>query len=134
LLHLIYEYDVVKSNVIFPKVFSYDFFLVELVKENIDWMSVEYNDLSFTNENCKNSPRNIMLIPPNDKMLDFNFCSCRCIVTSKVQLTIDILSIMMNWISNHMSIIEVGLFTFTCLSIDNPDKAWIVDLFMKLNI
>ncbi len=75
-----------------------------------------------------------MLIPPNDKMWDFIFCSFRCIVTSKVQPIIDILSIMMNWISNHMSIIEVGLFTLTCLSIDNPNKAWIVDLFMKLTI
>jgi hypothetical protein len=26
------------------------------------------------------------------------------------------------------------LFTLTCLSIDNPNKAWIVDLFMKLTI
>ncbi len=75
-----------------------------------------------------------MLIPPNGKMLDFNFCSFRCIVTSKIHIIIDILLIIMNWISDHMSIIEVGLFTLTCLSIDNPNKGWIVVPFMKLNI
>jgi hypothetical protein len=66
------------------------------VKANISWMVVEYSDLSFISENCEKSPENIMLIPPNDKMLDFNICSFRCIVTSKVQPTIDIFSIMMN--------------------------------------
>jgi hypothetical protein len=68
------------------------------MKANIGWIFVEYSDLSFINENCKKSPSNIMLIPPNGKMLDFNFCSFRCIVTSKKHLIIDILSIIMNWI------------------------------------
>jgi len=73
-----------------------------------------------------------MMISPNGKMLDF--ISFRRIVTSKIQLIIDILSIIVNWISDHMSIIEVGLFTLTCLSIDNPNKGWFVVPFMKLNI
>jgi hypothetical protein len=60
------------------------------VKANIS------SDLSFIGENYKKSPRIIMLISPNDKMLDFNFCSFRCIVTSKIQLIIDILSIIIN--------------------------------------
>jgi hypothetical protein len=29
-----------------------------------------------------------MLIPPNDKMLHFNFCNFKCIVASKMQPTI----------------------------------------------
>jgi hypothetical protein len=36
-----------------------------------------------------------MLIPPNGKMLDFSFCNLKCIVTSEVQPTMDISSIMM---------------------------------------
>jgi hypothetical protein len=52
-------------------------------------------------------------------------------MANKVQPTIDILSIMMNWISGHMSSIEVGLFTLVCLSIDNPNKTWIVVSFIN---
>jgi hypothetical protein len=37
-----------------------------------------------------------MLIIPNGKMLDFIFCNFKCIVASKVQPTMDNLSIMMN--------------------------------------
>jgi hypothetical protein len=45
---------------------------------------------------------NIMLIPPNGKMLYFNFCNFKCNVASKVQPTMDISSIMMNQIFGHM--------------------------------
>jgi len=65
-------------------------------------MFVEYNGVSLIGGNYENSPMNIMFIPPNGKMLDFNFCSFMCIVTSNVQPTMDILSIMMNWIFGHM--------------------------------
>ncbi len=74
---------------------------------------------------------NIMLIPPNGKMLNFNFCSFRYIVASKVQPPIDISSIMMNWIYGHMPITEVGLFTLACLLIKNPNKTWIVLLYIS---
>jgi hypothetical protein len=47
-------------------------------------------------EIIKQSPMNIMLIPSNGKMLDFNFCRFKCIVASIMQPTVDILSIMMN--------------------------------------
>lgn len=63
-----------------------------------------------------------MLIPSNVKMLYFNFYSFECIMASEVQPTIDISSIMKNWVFGRMSIIEVGLFTLMCLSIDNPNK------------
>jgi hypothetical protein len=59
-------------------------------------MFVEYNGVSLINGNCKKSFLNIMLIPSNGKMLDFIFYNFKCIVASKVQLTMDILSIMMN--------------------------------------
>jgi uncharacterized membrane protein YfhO len=52
-------------------------------------------------------------------------------MANKVQHTIDISSIMMNWIFGHMSIIEVGLFTLVCLSIDNLNKTWIVVSFIN---
>jgi hypothetical protein len=71
------------------------------------------------------------MIPPNDKMLNFSFCSFRYIVASKVQPTIDISLIMMNWIYGHMPIIEVGLFTLACLLIKNPNKIWIVVPFIS---
>jgi len=53
-------------------------------------MFVEYNGVSLINENCKKSPMNIMLIPLNGKMLDFNFCNFKCIMANKVQSTMDI--------------------------------------------
>jgi hypothetical protein len=34
---------------------------------------VEYDGVSLIGKNCKKSPMNIMLIPPNGKMLDFIF-------------------------------------------------------------
>jgi len=66
-----------------------------------------------------------MFIPPNDIMLDFNLCNFKCIVASKMQPTIDILWIMMNWMLHHMSIIMLGFFILVCLSIENPNKKWI---------
>jgi hypothetical protein len=59
-------------------------------------MFFEYNGVSLIGGNCKNSPMNVMLIPPNGKMLDFIFCNFKCIVASKVQPTMDNLSIMIN--------------------------------------
>jgi hypothetical protein len=73
------------------------------------WMFVEYNGVSVIGGNYKKSPMNIMLIPPNGKSLNYYFCSFKCIVASKVQPTIDILSIMMNGILSHMSMIMLGL-------------------------
>jgi hypothetical protein len=59
-------------------------------------MFVEYNGVPLIGGNCKKSLMNIMLIPPNGKMLDFNFCNFKCLVASKVQPSMDILLIMMN--------------------------------------
>jgi len=59
-------------------------------------MVVEYNGVSLINGNCKKFAMNIMLIPSNGKMLHFIFYNFKCIVASKVQLTMDILLIMMN--------------------------------------
>jgi hypothetical protein len=44
-------------------------------------------------KNCKKSPMNIMLIPPNNKMLYiyiYIFCSFKCVVANKMQPTMDI--------------------------------------------
>ncbi len=41
--------------------------------------------MSLIGGNCKQSPTNIILIPPNDIMLDFNLCNFKCIVASKMQ-------------------------------------------------
>jgi len=72
-------------------------------------MFVEYNGVSIIGGNYKKFPMNIMLIPANGKRLNFNFCSFKCIVASKVQPTIDILSIMMNGILSHTLVITLGL-------------------------
>ncbi len=73
-----------------------------------------------------------MLIPPDGKMLDFNFCNFKCIVpNNKMQPTMDISSIMMNWIFGHIFMIEYGLFIIFCLSIDNPNKECIVVPFVN---
>ncbi len=73
------------------------FFCVNFVNVKINCMFVEYNGVSLIGGNGKKSPTNIMLIPPNGKMLDFSFCNFKCIVTSKVQQpTMDISLIMMN--------------------------------------
>jgi hypothetical protein len=65
-------------------------FCVIFFNVKINYMFVEYNGMSLIGGNCKNFPMNIMLIPPNGKMLYFNFCSFKCIVAIKVQLTMDI--------------------------------------------
>ncbi len=72
------------------------FSCVNFVNVKINCMFFEYNDVSLIGGNCKKSPMNIMLIIPNGKMLDFIFCNFKCIVASKVQPTMDNLSIMMN--------------------------------------
>ncbi len=72
------------------------FFYVNFVNVNISCMFVEYNGMSLIGGNCKKSPMNIMLIPPNGKMLDFSFCNFKCIMASKMQPTMDNSSIMMN--------------------------------------
>jgi hypothetical protein len=56
----------------------------------------EYNGVSLIGGNCKKSSMNIMLIPPNGKMLDCSFCDFQCIMASKVQPTMDNSSIMIN--------------------------------------
>jgi hypothetical protein len=38
------------------------FFLVDFVNIKIGWMFVEYNGVLMIDENCKESPMNIMLI------------------------------------------------------------------------
>ncbi len=63
---------------------------------NITCMFVEYNGVSLIGGNCKKSPMNIMLIPPNGKMLDFNFCNFKYIVTNRMQPSMDISLIVMN--------------------------------------
>jgi hypothetical protein len=75
----------------------------------VGWMFVEYNGVSIIGGNYKKSPMNITLILPNGKRLNLNFCSFKCIVASKVQPTIDILSIMMNGILSHTFVIALGL-------------------------
>jgi hypothetical protein len=85
-------------------------------------MFIEYNDVSLIGKTCKKSTMNIMLIPSNGKTLYFSLCNCKCIVASKVQPTINILLIMMNWILGQTSMIELGLFVLVCLLIDNPIK------------
>ncbi len=48
--------------------FTYDFFCINFLNVKIDCMCVEYNGVSLIGGNCKNSPMNIMLIPPNGKI------------------------------------------------------------------
>jgi hypothetical protein len=86
--------------------------------------------MSLIGGNCKQSPMNIMLIPSNDIMVNFNLYNFKCIVASKMQPTIDILWIIMNWMLHHMSIIVLGLFILVCLLIENPNKKWIVIPFI----
>jgi hypothetical protein len=49
-------------------------------------MFIEYNGVSLIGGNYKKSPMNIMLIPPNGKILDFIFYNFKCIVASEVQV------------------------------------------------
>jgi hypothetical protein len=100
------------------------------VNVKVGWMFVKYNSLLVIG-NCKKSSMNIMLIPPNGRRLDFNFCSFKCIVASRVQPTIDISLIMMNWILGHMSLIMLGLVIVACLSINNPNNECIVVPFIN---
>jgi hypothetical protein len=86
--------------------------------------------MSLIGGNCKQSTTNIMLIPPNDIMLDFNLCNFKCIVASKMQLTVDILWIIMNWMLHRVFIIMLGLFILVCVSIENLNKRWIVIPFI----
>ncbi len=79
---------------------------------------VKYNCVSFIGENCKKSSVNIMFIPPNGDILDFNFCNFKCIVTSMLQPTIEISSIIINSIVGQISTIEFNLFTMACLFVN----------------
>jgi hypothetical protein len=94
-------------------------------------MFVEYNGVSMIGGNCKKSAMNIMFLFPNCKRLDLNLCNLKCIVASRVQPTIDISSIMMNWILGHMSMIVLGLVIVVCLSIDSPNEECIVVPFIN---
>jgi hypothetical protein len=49
----------------------------------------------------------------------------------QMQPTMDILSIMMNWIFGHMFMIELGLFIVECLLINNPNKECIIVPFIN---
>ncbi len=69
---------------------------------------------------------NIMLIPPNCNMLNFYFCNFKCILSCMLQLTIEISSIIMKSIVGQMFIIELDLLTMASLSMDKPNKEWIV--------
>jgi hypothetical protein len=65
-------------------------------------------------------------------MLDLFFCNFKCIVpNNKMQPTMDISSIMMNWIFGHIFMIEFGLFIIVCLSIYNLNKECIVVPFVN---
>jgi hypothetical protein len=87
---------------------------------------VEYNGVSFIGGNWKKSPMNIMFIPPNGNILDFNFCNFKCTVTSMLQPTIEISSIIINSIVGEISTIEFNLFTMACLLMDNLNNELIV--------
>jgi len=62
------------------------FFYVNCVNVKIDFMFIEYNGVSLIGGNYKKSPMDIMLIPPNGKILDFIFYNFKCIVASEVQV------------------------------------------------
>ncbi len=87
---------------------------------------VKYNNVSFMGGNCKKLPMNIMFIPPTGNILDFNFCNFKCIVTSMLQPTIEISSIIINSIVGQISIIEFNLFRMACLLMDKPNNEWII--------
>jgi hypothetical protein len=53
---------------------------------------VECNDVLMIGGNCKKSPMNIMLMLLNGKILNINFYSSKCILTSIIQPTIGISS------------------------------------------
>ncbi len=72
------------------------FFCIEFVNVKVGWMLVENNSVSVMGGNCKKSPMNFILNPPNGNMLYFYFCNFKCIVVSIVQLTIDISSTIIN--------------------------------------
>ncbi len=91
------------------------FFYINFVNVKIDCLFVEYNGVSLIGGNCKKSPMNIMLILPNGKMSDFCLCNFKCIVTSKMQPTMDISSLMMNWIFGNMFMIELVLLIVMCV-------------------
>jgi len=80
------------SHILLPMTF----FCIEFVNVKVGWMLVENNGVLVMGGNCKKSPMNIILNPPNGNMLDFNFCSFKCIVVSIIQLVIDISSIIIN--------------------------------------
>ncbi len=78
------------------------FFCVEFVNVKVGWMLIESNGVSMIGKNCKKSPMNIILSPPNCNILDCNFCGGTCIVTSIVQPTIDISSTIINRKANYL--------------------------------
>jgi hypothetical protein len=52
----------------------------------------KYNDVLMIGGNCKKSPMNIMLMLLNGRILSINFYIFKCILTSRVEPTIDISS------------------------------------------
>ncbi len=89
-------------------------------------MFIENNGKLMMGGNCKKSPMNIILNPPNGNMLDLNFCKFKCIVVSIVQPTINISLTVINWMLNQLPSIVLDLFIIIFLSIDKPSKEWIV--------
>ncbi len=84
--------------------------------------------------NCKKSPMNSILNPPNGSMLDFNFCNFKCIVMNIVQFAIDISSTIVNWMSNQQYGIFLDLFIIAFLSIDKPKNGQLFHLSIKQHL
>jgi hypothetical protein len=66
------------------------------VNAKVGWIFIEYNGVLVIRGNSKKLPMNIMLIPPNGNILDFNLYDFRCIITSMLQPNIEISSIITN--------------------------------------
>ncbi len=90
----------------------------------VGWMLVKSNGVSMIGENCKKSPMNTILSPPNYNIFYYNFYDFKCIVTIIVQPTIDISSTIMNWMLHQLS--SIILFIIIFLTIDKPSKEWII--------
>jgi hypothetical protein len=66
------------------------------MNSKVDYIFVKYKGVSFIGGNCKKLLMNTMFIPPNGNILDFIFCNFKCIVTSMLQSTIEISSLIIN--------------------------------------
>ncbi len=64
----------------------------------------EYNNVLMIGGNCKKSPMSIMLMLLNGKILNINFYSSKCVLTSRVQPTVDI--------SSNNNKLYIGLYVY----------------------